>query len=204
MLSTQDGAIFRGMRANLFIQNFGRTLRILACVFVLAVICTTTPLKKAYAFACIDSQAMIQLPQDHLQGQLDISLFIAQEFNEHRTWLTNDFAIAHVIPALQLFTEQMTAVSLQQAMAIGSFFDAKHQLESQRLFQELQLQAHKDYQPSTSFCAFGTNVRSLAHSETAARYNSFFMSQRQLARHLGLVNMAGQARALGTICGALL
>lgn len=68
-------------------------------------------------------------------------------------------------------------------------------METQRLFQELQVQAHKDYQPSTAFCAFGTNTRSLAHAESLSRYNALAISQRQLARHLGLKNMAGSREA---------
>lgn len=132
---------------------------------------------------------------NNVQGRIDITQYIADEFNQHRDWLVNDFATNQVIPALQRFTEQMSAVAMQQTMAIGMFLDAKHQLETQRLFQELQAQAHKDYQPSTTFCAFGTNVRSLAHSESVSRYNALAQSQRQMARHLGKVNMAGAANA---------
>ena len=136
-----------------------------------------------------------QILTNHQQGRIDITQHIADEFNTHRDWLVNDFATNQVIPALQHFTEQMSAVAMQQTMAIGMFLDAKHQLETQRLFQELQAQAHKDYQPSTTFCAFGTNVRSLAHSESVGRYNALAQSQRQMARHLGKVNMAGAANA---------
>ncbi len=124
-----------------------------------------------------------------------VTRHIADEFNQHRDWLTDTFARQQVIPALQLMTEQMTTVAMQQTMIIGTFFDAKHQLETQRLFQELQVQAHKDYQPSTAFCTFGTNVRSLASSEVAGRYTAVAMGQRQIARHLGLSNMAGADNA---------
>ncbi len=116
---------------------------------------------------------------------------VADKFQEHKDWLVDVFAIEHIIPTLQAFTEQMTSVAMHQTMIIGTFFDAKHQLETQRLFQELQLEAHKDYQPSAGLCAFGTNVRSLAHSESVGRYNAQAMGQRQLARHLGTLNMAG-------------
>jgi len=129
--------------------------------------------------------------RDHRPGRATIRAWITQQFSLHRDWLVTTFAQERVIPALQLFTEQMSAVAMQQTMIIGTFLDAKHQLETQRLFQELQVQAHKDYQPSTGFCAFGTNVRSLAHSESVGRYNALFMSQRQLKRHLGQHNTAG-------------
>ncbi len=171
------------------IRFFGQTLcTVLGALFIFASV-SVIPVKPAHAFAC-------PLPAAHEQGRIDITNHIAQEFNQHRDWLTNTFFLEQILPALQLFTEQMSAVAMQQTMIIGKFFDAKHQLETQRLFQELQVQAHKDYQPSTTFCAFGTNVRSLGHSESVARYNAQVMGQRQLARHLGRRNMAGAPSAL--------
>lgn len=112
----------------------------------------------------------------------------------HADWLVDTFAKQYVIPQLQRFAEQMSIIAMHQAFIVGTFLDAKHQLETQRLFQELQIQAHKDYQPSNSFCTLGTAVRSLAHSDTAARYSALALSQRQLARHLGKSNMAGASK----------
>lgn len=95
-----------------------------------------------------------------------------------------------VIHAMQRMAEQLSAVAMHQAFIVGTFLDAKHQLETQRLFQELQIQAHKDYQPSTSFCMLGTAARSLGHSEALGRYNALVLSRRHIARHLGNANMA--------------
>ncbi len=128
---------------------------------------------------------------NHVQGRKDINTHTTDEFRALREWMTTTFLKEQVIPAQQQMTEQLSTATLQQAGIIGMFIDAKHQLETQRLFQELQVQAHKDYQPSGSFCTFGTNVRSLAHSEALARYNALAMSRRQQARHLGQVNMGG-------------
>ncbi|MCC6598821.1 MAG: hypothetical protein IT559_08530 [Alphaproteobacteria bacterium] len=128
---------------------------------------------------------------NHAKGRTDINTHTSKEFTRLRNWWTTVFLREQVVPALQRFTEQMSAVAMHQTMIIGTFLDAKNQLETQRLFQELQVQAHKDYQPSTSFCAFGTNVRSLAHSEAVGRYNALALSRRQMARHLGQVSMAG-------------
>ncbi|MEZ5815338.1 MAG: hypothetical protein R3E13_11570 [Alphaproteobacteria bacterium] len=141
------------------------------------------------------STACTILPIAHQEGRTAITNHIAKEFNKHRDWLVETFFKAHVLPAMQLFTEQMSVVAMEQTMMIGQFFDAKHQLETQRLFQELQFQAHKDYQPSTAFCTFGTGVRSLAHSESVGRYNAQVLGQRQLARHLGRRNMGGAPSA---------
>ncbi len=133
-----------------------------------------------------------KITQDHsTRLRPDVTQHISIRFNEHRNWLVNTFFRGQVLPALMLFTEQMSAVAMQQTMAIGTFFDAKHQLETQRLLQELQVEAHKDYQPSEDFCWFGTNVRSLAASEQKGRANAYMLSRRQNARQLGELNMGG-------------
>ena len=67
--------------------------------------------------------------------------------------------------ALAFMTEEFSAVMMQQAQILGSFFDAKFQLETQRKMQELMARAHKDYHPSEQICRLGTFVKSLAHSE---------------------------------------
>ena len=69
------------------------------------------------------------------------------------------------VTAHQMMTEQLVATMMQQVMIIGSFFDAKHQLETQRLIQDLNTQAHKDYHPGIGMCEIGTNVRSLAATD---------------------------------------
>lgn len=178
------------MRRVFSILFLGQSLRVtLTSLFVALLTFTSFPQVAQASNACSI------LPQAHNDGRITITDHIAQEFNEHRDWLVDDFFENQVLAALQLFTEQMSAVAMQQTMIIGQFLDAKHQLETQRLFQELQVQAHKDYQPSTAFCAFGTGVRSLAHSESVARYNAQVMGQRQLARHLGRRNMGGAPSA---------
>lgn len=67
--------------------------------------------------------------------------------------------------SFQLMTEQLTVVGLQQVQTVGKFFDAKHQMETQRLFQTLHARAHKDYHPSEQVCTIGTNIQNLAKSD---------------------------------------
>ncbi|MFK7838989.1 MAG: hypothetical protein AB8B83_01550 [Bdellovibrionales bacterium] len=134
---------------------------------------------------------MPDIRADHDRLRERVTEHTSNEFTAHRNWLAQDFFVGQVLPALMLFTEQMSAVAMQQTMSIGMFFDAKHQLETQRLLQEMQVQAHIDYQPSEEFCAFGTNVRSLAASEQRGRANAYVLARRQTARQLGEQNMAG-------------
>lgn len=159
-------------------------------IYVLCALLILTPVKSHATAAAACSLANTTITQGHATAIQQIG----QRFNTLRNQIVTSFFQGQVLPALQQFATEMSSVAMHQTMVVGTFFDAKHQLETQRLFQELQVQAHKDYQPSTSFCAFGTNVRSLATSESASRYNALAMSQRQMARHLGQTNMAAAGK----------
>ena len=106
------------------------------------------------------------------------------EFEKHRIWIINDFFLENILPALKLMTVQLTATGIQQVQIIGGFFDAKHQLETQRLFQTLTAQAHKDYHPSEGMCVIGTNTRSLAASERKANLTQIAFATRMMDRQL--------------------
>ncbi|MFA5593036.1 MAG: hypothetical protein WC989_06965 [Micavibrio sp.] len=109
---------------------------------------------------------------------------LEDEFVSHREWMVKIFFQNHILPALMLFAEQMTAMAMHQVAAIGMMLDAKHQLETQRLFQEMTAQAHKDYQPSEGMCTFGTNVRSLAASDRNMDLSATAIANRGLQREL--------------------
>ncbi|PZO88415.1 MAG: hypothetical protein DI626_01820 [Micavibrio aeruginosavorus] len=109
---------------------------------------------------------------------------LKQEFINHREWLVKEVFEKHLLPALMLFTEQMSAMAMHQVVAIGALLDAKHQLETQRLFQELTARAHKDYHPSEGVCTFGTVTRSLAASERNTELSTAAFSSRLIQREL--------------------
>lgn len=105
-------------------------------------------------------------------------------FQEHQMWMVNTYFMDYILPAMQLMAEQLTAVAMQQMQIIGTFMDAKHQLETQRLYQQLAAQAHKDYHPSEDLCTFGTTMRSLAGSDRNATMTALAMAQHSLDRQL--------------------
>ena len=109
---------------------------------------------------------------------------ITDEFLKHRTWLVKILWEAHVLPAMMHMTNQVTAAAVQQMLVIGSFFDATHQLETQRLLQEMQAQAHKDYHPSEGMCQFGTSTRSLAASDRNTDFTQIALAARSVQRQL--------------------
>ena len=117
-------------------------------------------------------------------------------FREHHEWLIGVFFRQHIGFAMGLMTNEMTTVALQQVKMIGTFFDAKHQLETQRLFQTLMAEAHKDYQPSEGLCDIGTTARALTVSEKKSDLAHQTLANRVMERQLKTGdNLAEQANS---------
>ena len=107
---------------------------------------------------------------------------VGDEFEAFQEWMTTDIFEDGILPAMMMMTEQLSTIAIHQVEIIGMFLDAKHQLETQRLIQELTAQAHKDYHPSEGLCVVGTNTRSLAASDRAVEYNTIVISNRTMQR----------------------
>lgn len=167
----------------------GRSLsKILCGLFLLIPLLFAAP-KKAEAFCvccCTPiADAMMQsVMQAILTQSIITNLHIVMEFQLHQLWLTTIYYRAYWGPAIAMMTEQMSAISLYQMQIIGAFIDAKHQIETQRLFSELGAQAMKDYTPSDALCSIGSAGRSLGQSDFNAKLTSTLMEQRSRDRQL--------------------
>ncbi len=106
------------------------------------------------------------------------------EFQQHRIWLISNFFLDNVADAMALMTSQLVTVGTQQVQAIGKFFDAKHQLEMQRLFQTIVAKTHHQTHPSTELCRIGTNVQALAGSERISDLSKTILAERMMDRQL--------------------
>lgn len=104
-----------------------------------------------------------------------------------------------LVASLQLMAEQFTANMMAQVQSIGMFLDAKHQLETQRLFQQKTAEAHKDYHPSEQMCTFGTFARDLAATERSANLTRNTLSAEIMQRELG----TGEAKAITPVSDKL-
>lgn len=93
------------------------------------------------------------------------------------------------VGGLQLMASQLSAVMMQQVHSVGKFFDAKHQLELQRLLQQKYAQAHKDYHPSEQMCEIGTFSRDLLNAEQRAKLTQTAITEKLMDR--GLSNGGG-------------
>lgn len=143
---------------------------------VLLVVGLVTP-QPAKAFFCVSDT-----PND--VQTMQINLHTTTEFQLHQIWMVEVYFKQYILPAMQMMAEQLSAVAMQQMQILGSFLDAKHQLETQRLFQQLAAQAHKDYYPSEGMCTIGTIARSLAASDRNASLTAMMMAQHSLDRQL--------------------
>lgn len=94
------------------------------------------------------------------------------------------------VAALQMMTEQFSAVMMQYVFAVGTFFDAKQQLETQRELQALQAEAHKDYHPSELMCEFGSFVKTVARTEEKSRIDRAAMDAIMMADYTAAEHMS--------------
>ena len=135
------------------------------------------------ANACSDCpQARKKIKEAHEDNEDDIADRITQSFHEIRDFISDDYFKKYVLPSIQRMTQHLSAAALNQTFIIGTFFDAKQQLEARRNFEALKFEAHKDYQPSQGFCSIGTSARSLVHSDLSARQNAHALNRLSMLR----------------------
>ena len=146
---------------------------------------------QAYA-CCLCAPTAGQTSVDEWQQTIeDLNRHLDSEFNAQETWMMNALFEDNILPAMMLMAEQLTVVAMEQVAIVGSFFDAKNQLEAQRELQKLQAETHKDYHPSIGMCEFGSNIRSLAASERKGEIAKLALSKRTMDRQLGTPNSSG-------------
>lgn len=163
-------------------------------VFLICVLVPVRPLM-AQTGVCVkcpgdcDAAAEI-LRSHHEKGEGEIiknhsPYNLVSRMDQHKFWTVDDFFYNYWLPKLMNMSAQIGAVAIDQMRLVGTLFDAKQLLETDRVVQELQVEANKDYQPSESFCWFGTNVRSLAESQNRGRFVQASLGEMELARQLG-------------------
>ena len=98
----------------------------------------------------------------------------------------------NVVRSFMAMAEQLTINMIQQMQMLGMLIDAKHQLETQLLFQQKIAEAHKDYQPSEQMCTFGTFTRDLAVTERSANLTRQALSNELMQRETGSADSKGR------------
>lgn len=135
------------------------------------------------------------LKRNHEKGEKDIikdhkPFNLVDRMTTHKFWTAGNYFINNILPAMINMATQMSTVGFEQMRIVGQLFDAKNLMDSLTVVQELQVEAHKDYQPSESFCWYGTNVRALAESESRGRFTQTALAKINLSRQLGVYHNA--------------
>lgn len=177
---------------NNIVSGFGWRAFCLVAICGWLVIYASPAAAQCRSCRCVNEQH--QTTRQTIQDQHDNTRqFITDEFKKHQIWMLDTFFREHFVVALMLMTEQLVTNGYNQMLALGAIFDAKEQLESQRLFQRRLAEAHKKYQPGTEMCVFGTGIRSLAASNRNAEVDAFVFGRRSIDRQLGIGDVAAGA-----------
>lgn len=171
-------------------------LKIAFCAVLVAVFLSSmmlsVPPKDAEAISCCSgcnctSETLSADTSGWIQDLVLINAHLAfqLQFMHQTIWFDATYWQRYMLPLFIQMGNQLGGVGTQQVMMIGMFIDAKEQMETQRLLQELHARANKDYQPSIGMCEFGTRIKSLASSERLGEMNALILSERSLDRYLG-------------------
>lgn len=153
------------------------------------------PVKKAQADCCPDCWRCewIIPPADAALWEADwllLNAFMTTTYQLGQTFYWDyTFWETELLPLLMMMAEQLSATGMQQMEILGGFLDAKEQLETQRLFQQLHAEAHSNYHPSIGMCEFGTRAESLAASDRKGELAALVLSHRSVDRMLGSANV---------------
>lgn len=185
----------RGARLMRFFTAIGGVLRrlpaalrhVLCGVAVIAAL--LVPARPAQAFCVCCCIPAVNAAFDAIQGEIIAQhiktiLHIVAEFAYQRLWMVQVYYLQYWGPALAMATEQMSAVAMQQMLIVGAFIDAKHQMETQRLFSQLAAEAHKDYHPSDAICTIGSAARSLGKADMNVEVAAMALNKEAMNRQL--------------------
>lgn len=109
--------------------------------------------------------------------------FITAQFVAHREIFWDQWMWGYNIGnALMMWTNELSNSAMAEMFAIGAFFDAKHQLETQRLLQMKMADAHRDYKPDVGMCTIGTAAAGLGATSRSGEYTAHAIVENQIDR----------------------
>lgn len=162
--------------------------------FLFAIVCVVllSDIKSSYAL-CSNCAGTVngQASQIWEEAEETFDDELDESFRDLETFIVQNMWAESILPVMLLAAENFTAVALQQSMIIGTFIDAENQLAAQRVLQEIQAKAHKDYHPSVGMCEFGSVMKSLVYTELRGELSSVAFSQRSMDRQLGQSDTTG-------------
>jgi hypothetical protein len=197
---------------------FMRKIRIACFAGVFLVAATLGPMRSAQAFCipCISDPVILACMcilawADERTGATCMSCPVTAPINQHfgpiqnpiedfmrqwhdgelgdmQEWMLEGFFEERLLPAMMQMTLQLSSVMMYQIAIVGKFLDAKHQMETQRLFQYMNAQTFKDYYPSEGLCTIGTVSRSIQVADHRLYHSASALSQFSIRRQLLNIN----------------
>jgi len=168
------------------------SLAIACCLIIAGYL--ITPTHTAYACTQCATQSQSTASSERNAKKQALEQFIKDQFKLNfddstglEAWM-NDFWDNTIVVKLQQMADQLSATTLYQTFAVGKFFDASIQLDTQRSLQSIKAGIHKNYHPSTGMCQFGSIAKSLAASERKGELNALTLRKRSQDRSLGNVS----------------
>lgn len=148
------------------------------------------PLAKARAFDCTPCECNHDLHEETRQKQRnsaqEVRNWVDEQFLAWRQdYLIRFFFEQNLAAALMEMSEQLQTTGMLQMEAVGAIFDAREQLDTQQLLQQLTARAHKDYQPSVEMCTLGSSSRDIGAAYRTGVLATHVMARRMLDRDLG-------------------
>lgn len=182
-----------------FFRRFRRGIAVLAIASVLFATVMSVRQKEADAFLCITVPCWACNPIDCIVSAVIVKVLemimvpiikqnIEDHINSEQNWILDEFFYDYWLNGVGELTDFLGAFGMYQVEMIGTFFDAKIQLETRRDFYKLHAEAHRDYHPSEDFCWFGTNIRSMVSTERRAQLNKEVLAKEELSRQIGKVD----------------
>lgn len=164
-----------------------RSVRIIFLVMVLlGGFFISAPTKKAQACGdyCVCEIAFHSVFRTQLVFEsLATNAWIVLQFELHREIFWEDWMWRYNIGnALMMWTQELANAAMTEMFAIGAFFDAKHQMETQRLLQTKMADAQRDYRPDTGMCTIGTVARGLGYTTRNAEDVAHTITQNNIDR----------------------
>ncbi len=118
--------------------------------------------------------------------------YITAQFVAHREVFWDEWMWGYNIGnALMMWTNEISNAAMTEMFAVGAFFDAKHQLETQRLLQTKRADAWRDYKPDVEMCTIGSAARGLGQTSRTGELTAFALSQQQIDRLTNVRNSSG-------------
>lgn len=158
--------------------------RAVLVVFLLAGLLILPPARPAQAYCVCDPSIPRACACIASIAEGVVNTYTTLSFKTLQEWMKANLFQAKLFPMMAQTATQVASTGMLQLQVIGGFLDAKHLLETQRLYQTLNFEAFKDYYPNEGLCTIGTVSRSVMAADAKSIATAAALRQYSLKRQL--------------------